>query len=329
MSALFYQWFKLGSYMLKFTIRKLLAFLFLFSFAAIFANDDSIASDFLARIKTKTNNSSTLNAVSKITNNSLLTEVLTKFENTQSELTVTNNKGNISIISSSVYSDTYLNKLAADCNGALKYIASSEVNNTFDLNAKVNILVSNELCNMIGVNSATVIPSSLLNNNSSIATILLSEDYTAISIQDALVFLASNTNKNGKKFATEDDVEDLRLRINILYYDEDLVQIDELALNPTTVTTASSTRFRAKGGTFEYLWRLVPSEDSDAKISSTTDSDITYTAGSNESRDFDILILTDGIEEVSINIVVAKVRLENDGSGSKGGNCFIRPKFRD
>lgn len=328
MSTLFYQWFKLGSYMLKFTIRKLLAVLFLFSFTAIFANDDSIVNDFLARIKTKTNNSFSLDAVSKSTNNSLVTEVIAKFNDAHAELKVLNKNGNFSIQSSSGYSDTYLNQIVADCNNALKNLASSEINNTFDLSTKINIFVSNKLCDIIGIKDAAVLPSSFLNNNTSTPTILLAEDYTSSSLQDVLVFLAGSANKNGKKFAT-DDVEDLRLRINILYYDKDLVQIDELALNPTTVTTASSTRFRAKGGTFEYLWRLVPSEDSDAKISSTTDSDITYTAGSNESRDFDILILTDGIEEVSINIVVAKVRLENDGSGSKGGNCFIRPKFRD
>lgn len=140
--------------------------------------------------------------------------------------------------------------------------------------------------------------------------------------------LLSSPTENDKKFATEDEIEDLRLRIEILYYDKELVQHEDIALSPTTVTTGSTTRFRASGGTGNYVWRLIPAEDSNSSISGTTDADLSFTAGS-ATRTFDVLVLTDGIEEVSLNVVVAKARLKNDGSGSKGSGCFLRNIERD
>jgi len=140
--------------------------------------------------------------------------------------------------------------------------------------------------------------------------------------------LISSPNENGKKLA-DDDIEDLRLRIEILYYDKDLVQHADTAESPVTVTTGSSTRFRAVGGSSFYVWRLIPADDSNASISSTTEADLTYTAGGGVSRTFDVLVLSDGIEEVSLNIVVAKARLKNDGSGSKGSGCFLKNIKRD
>lgn len=143
----------------------------------------------------------------------------------------------------------------------------------------------------------------------------------------ASILLSSPTG-NDKKFATEDEIEDLRLRIEILYFDKDLIQHEDIALTPTTVTTGSTTRFRASGGTGEYVWRLIPADDSNSTISGSTDADLTYTAGG-ATRTFDVLVLTDGIEEVSLNVVVAKARLKNDGSGSKGSGCFLRNIERD
>lgn len=141
--------------------------------------------------------------------------------------------------------------------------------------------------------------------------------------------LLSSPTENSKKYADEPEVEDLRLRIEILYYDKDLVQHEDIAVSPTTVTTGTTTRFRAQGGTSNYVWRLIPADDSNATISGTTNADVTYTAGAGISRSFDVLVLSDGIEEVSLNIVVAKARLKNDGSGSKGSGCFLKNIERD
>ena len=142
--------------------------------------------------------------------------------------------------------------------------------------------------------------------------------------------LLSSPNGNSKNYAAADPLlEDLRLRIEIVYTDADLVQHEDPALSPTTVTTASTTKFRAKGGTSNYTWRLVPAETSDASISPKTGADITYRAGSSESRSFDVLIVNDGLEEVSLNIVVAKARLKSNGTGSKGSGCFLKHSVRN
>lgn len=141
--------------------------------------------------------------------------------------------------------------------------------------------------------------------------------------------LLSSPIEKSKNYAADPLIEDLRLRIEILYYDKDLVQHEDTAISPTTVTTGTTTRFRAMGGTSNYVWRLIPADDSDATISGTTNADLTYTAGAVASRTFDVLVLSDGIEEVSLNVVVVKARLKTDGSGSKGSGCFLKNIERD
>lgn len=315
--------------MLQFSNSKYLFVLFFISFMAISANEESIISNFFANINTKSNDSYSLAAFSKITNDSKSNNWKLKFTESIAKLTVKETDTNFNLQSAEALSGTFKNQIVSDFRNVLSK-NNSLANNAFNLNSNYTILISNELCNLSGVKFGAVLPNSLINNESTDPTILLSETYEESTIRNVILFLIDSQSKNEKKFAdATDEEDDLRLRINILYFDADLVQHDELALSPTTVTTGNTARFRAKGGTFDYYWRLIPSEDSDATISATTGADITYTSGSGESRDFDVLVLMDGLYEVTLNIVVAKARLKNDGSGSKGGGCFLRSKFRD
>lgn len=315
--------------MYKFSISKYFVCLFLFTFIYIKANDESVVNSFFANISSKSNDSSSLDGIAKIAHNPQIANLKIKVVSAYGKLTIEQKDSNLNILSSVANSSSFTNQIVSDFRNELSKNSSTNSTNSLDINTNFTILVSNDLCDILGVKSGAIMPNSLLDINSKTQTLLLSDTYVATTISEALLFLSNASSKNEKKFAEEDEIEDLRLRINILYYDEDLVQIDELALNPTIVTTGKTARFRAKGGTSDYLWRLIPADGSDARISSTTGSDISYTAGTTESRDFDVLVLTDSIEEVSLNVVVAKARLKNDGSGSKGSGCFIRQKFRD
>ena len=312
--------------MLKFSIRKYLIVSLLFMMVAVRANEESVIASFFAKIENKSNDSTSLEAISKIENNTDLNTLKSKISNSVTSLTVEFTEGNFKINSKDAYSSSFLSQIVSDFRTEFANNSTSITNNSFDINANFSVLVSNDLCDLIGIKSGAVLPSNLFSKGS-LQSILLSESYTSLNVREVVLSLISMNLKNQKKYA--DPVEDLRLRINVVYINSEFVQIDELALSPTSITTGSSIQFRAKGGTNDYIWRLIPSETSDSKISATTGSDITYTGGSNETRTFDVLILTDGIEEVSINIIVVKARLKNDVSGSKGGGCFIRQKFRD
>lgn len=193
------------------------------------------------------------------------------------------------------------------------------------------VFISNDLADLVSFTNSGVVPASLAGENIIVVR-------PAVSSQDALDAMISFLyeglgSKSAKKLAEEtteeNDEDDFRLSINLVYYDEDLVQHIDLAANPTTVTSGAVKNFKAKGGSNDYIWYLDTNYGSE--LTGTGDT-VTYRASGESRAGTDVLYLNDGFEEVSISITSGFFRTEQDGSGAKGnksGGCFIRSKARD
>lgn len=232
---------------------------------------------------------------------------------------------NVQILSQTIFSKDFVFSLVGELRSQIKNIT---VSSSYDLSSKKFYLyVDDEICSKVTTSSVALLSSSLVDSNEDSISLVMSANYSVDTLKDVLCSSFS-VGKSSKKYASE-VTEDLRLLINIVYFDDKLEQHEELALNPTTVTSGTTANFRAKGGLGTYFWRLIVAENSNSKISTKTGTNVSYTAGSNVSRSFDVLFLSDGVEEVSLNLIVAMARLKSDGSGSKGGACFISRKYKD
>ncbi len=190
------------------------------------------------------------------------------------------------------------------------------------------VIISDELADVGSFKKSGLIPSALAGKT---VIVVRSEFADSDALDSLLAYIYEGAStKSAKKLAeSENPDDDFRLAINIVYFDDKLVQHIERAPDPTSVTSGNTKTFMARGGTHDYIWYLDTNYGS--SIAGTGDT-ITYRASTISRGGTDVLYVNDGFSEASIRISSGYFRTETDGSGARGNKssgCFIRSKSRD